>query len=69
MYVLIHVGAIALTDAQFAEGSNRVSINSLNCVGTEDSLANCSGNLAASGSCGRFEDAGIVCQGIHTHIG
>lgn len=61
-----YIGAIALTVPQFAEGSNRISINSLNCVGTEDSLAVCSGNSAAAGSCGRFEDAGIVCQGVCT---
>lgn len=59
------VGAIALTNTQFAEGINRVSITSQNCVGTEDSLASCSDLGGASGSCGRFEDAGIVCQGMY----
>lgn len=57
------LGAIALTDAQFAERNNPVSIYSLACLGNEDDLTRCRINVGVSESCGRFEDAGIVCQG------
>ena len=58
------LGAIALNDAQFAEENHPISINSLNCFGNEESIMSCSINEDNSGSCGRFEDAGVVCQGI-----
>lgn len=61
----MYIGAIALTTTQFAEGIKPVSITSQNCVGTEDSLAACSDLGDVLGSCGRFEDAGIVCQGTY----
>jgi hypothetical protein len=58
------IGAIALTDAQFAEGTSPVLITSQNCLGTEESLTDCTNLGDDTGSCGRFEDAGIVCQGM-----
>ncbi len=61
--VCIHVGAIGLTDAQFAEENNQIAINSINCAGTEERVADCNRNTGVLDSCGRFEDAGVVCQG------
>ena len=57
-------GAIALYDAQFSEGFSPVSVSSLTCTGEEPILFNCSVNAAENiASCGRFEDAAVICQG------
>lgn len=59
------IGAIALRDAQFAEGQKPTSINVLNCNGSESRLSECD-FVGPSGaqSCGRLEDAEVVCQGM-----
>lgn len=56
-------GAIALSDAQFAEGLKPTSYNAINCHGNESRLSDCVfvGPTGAQ-SCGRFEDAEVVCQ-------
>ena len=66
---LFSLGAIALTDAQFSEGNIPVSISSLSCIGNEPTLQQCSVNIEENvESCGRFEDAGIICQGMMYEI-
>lgn len=57
-------GAINLTNPLFAEGNAPISITSLSCDGSEEELSECSLNTGELVSCGRFEDAGIVCQGV-----
>ena len=60
----LSTGAIALPNARFAEGQKPTSINVLNCYGNESRLLECGFvGPAASQSCGRREDAGVVCQG------
>ena len=61
--VIAYVGAIGLTNGQFAESDNPFAINFINCNGTEEKVVDCSRNENELASCGRFEDAGIVCQG------
>ena len=56
------VGAIALSNAQFSNGNIPTLVTSLACNGNENVLYNCTIN--SEKSCGRFEDAAIVCQGI-----
>jgi len=55
------LGAIALQN-EFSEGNLPVLISSLVCSGLEQDLLNCSVNIGSSASCGRFEDAAVVCQ-------
>ena len=57
------VGAIPLTDSFFAESVKPSVVNSLSCKGTETRLTECRINNDISRTCGRFEDAEIVCQG------
>ena len=57
-------GAIALNNSPYAEGSLPTHINTVSCRGAETLLLDCPFNNVAVGSCGRFEDAGIICQGI-----
>ena len=55
------LGSIALQN-EFSEGDLPILISSLVCSGLEQDLFNCSVNIGSSVSCGRFEDAAIVCQ-------
>lgn len=63
-YPCIVQGAIALTDSLFAEEILPISISSLGCSGEEEDISECNINTGVSVSCGRYEDAGIVCQGM-----
>ncbi len=47
---------------RFSDGNVPILITSLTCLGEEQRLYNCSINTGTLASCGRFEDAGIVCQ-------
>ena len=69
IYIIISslfAGAIPLTDSLFAEESRPVLITSLSCTGDEQSIYNCSINTGAPQGCGRFEDAGVICQRSNT---
>ena len=57
-------GAIALTNSPFAEGSLPIHVDSLTCRGNETVLLGCPYNNVEVRSCGRFEDASVICQGI-----
>ena len=57
------LGAIALTDSEFSEGSKPETVHDLQCNGTELEVLNCHYVLQGNESCGQFEDAGVVCQG------
>lgn len=55
-------GAVGLTDTSFAEDGAFFAITSLACKGSEENLFDCS--FSNDDSCGVFEDAGVVCQGV-----
>ena len=57
-------GAIALNNSPFAEGSLPIHVDSLSCRGNETMLLGCPNNNMEVRSCGRFEDASVICQGI-----
>jgi len=61
-------GAIALNNSLYAEGNLPTHINTVSCRGAETLLLDCPFNNVAVGSCGRFEDAGIICQGINSNM-
>lgn len=58
-------GAIALTLGQFGEENHPIAIDYINCNGSEERVINCDRSRDERRSCGRFEDAGIVCQGMY----
>ena len=73
-HVLPHAGAIMLhPNNPFDEGNLPSSINYLQCTGDEDRISDCNVNTEIVDTCGRYEDAGIVCQGttivlyVHSH--
>ena len=38
-------------------------INDLNCTGSELSFLNCPSNALVDYTCGRYDDAAVICQG------
>ena len=56
-------GAVGLTN-EFGEENHPIAINFLNCNGTEERLVDCNRNTNELTRCGRFEDAGVVCQSM-----
>ena len=59
---VVAAGAIAVTTGRFSETSLPVLIGDLSCNGTESSILKCRYGPGTNTSCGRTEDAGIVCQ-------
>ena len=55
----------------FDQADRPIAINYLECSGSEDQLSDCDINSEVADTCGRFEVAGIVCQGnvyVHVHV-
>ena len=44
-------------------------LRDVSCIGTESTLLNCTYNTRPQYLCGRFEDAGVVCQGVRMFVG
>ena len=57
-------GAIALNNSPFAEDDLPIHVDILSCRGDENMLLSCPYNNMEVRSCGRFEDASVICQGI-----
>ena len=53
----------------FDQADRPIAINYLECSGSEDQLSDCDINSEVVDTCGRFEVAGIVCQGnVYAHV-
>ena len=48
----------------FSEEVAPLLLRDVSCIGTESTLLNCTYNTRPQYLCGRFEDAGVVCQGV-----
>lgn len=61
--MLMFDGALdAPTSDMFGQGSGRILLDSVNCQGTEDNLADCAHRGVGDYSfCGHARDAGVVC--------
>ena len=53
----------ALGQARFGQGSGRIILDDMLCIGTEESLQDCSGSEPGVHNCGHSEDAGVICTG------
>ena len=62
------IGAIALVRGLYSEGDRPLLIRDLSCSGAESALLDCPYNELMQTSCGPFNDAGIVCQGMITVV-
>ena len=62
-------GAIGLSNEVFSEEVAPLLLTDVSCTGTESTLLNCTYNTRPQYLCGRFEDAGVVCQGVCMYVG
>ncbi len=58
----LFVGAVAVSFAQFGQGTGSIWLDNVNCAGTEARLASCPANPIGSHNCQHSEDAGVRCQ-------
>ena len=59
---IVCIGAVAVSFAQFGQGTGSIWLDNVNCAGTEARLATCPANPIGSHNCIHAEDAGVRCQ-------
>ena len=57
------IGAAAFSQAFFGQGTGRILLDNLGCVGTETRLVDCPHNGIGIENCVHAEDAGLRCAG------
>ncbi|XP_071157151.1 scavenger receptor cysteine-rich domain-containing protein DMBT1-like [Mytilus edulis] len=55
-------GATAVLRAKYGQGSGKIIMDNVVCVGTETNLGQCTFNGFGNNNCGHNEDAGVRCQ-------
>ena len=60
---ILHVGALAVSNAAFGSGSGPVILHDVMCNGLENRLLDCPGNVMRRiGICSHSQDAGVICN-------
>lgn len=57
------LGAVALRDAYFGEGTGPIFLERFSCEGAEDRLLDCASLPIGVHECSHSDDAGVVCIG------
>ena len=60
---MYYTGASAFSNAFFGQGTGRILLDNLGCVGTETRLVDCPHNGIGIENCVHAEDAGLRCAG------
>ena len=63
LYALTIIGATAFSNAFFGQGTGRILLDNLGCIGTETRLVDCPHNGIGIENCVHAEDAGLRCTG------
>ena len=56
-----YAGAVALSRAAFGQGSGRIWLDNVGCMGSEIRLIDCPANVIGVHNCDHSEDAGVRC--------
>ena len=67
--MLFHTGARAASGGVFSAGSGPILLDSVQCVGNEATLLNCSAEGVGQHDCSHFEDAGVICESMLKSMG
>ena len=60
-------GSAALSGASFGEGTGRILLDNVQCIGSERELRNCTASSNGTNSCTHAQDAGVRCQPLGNH--
>ena len=58
--ICYYIGARAVGQAYFGQGSGPIQLDDVNCVGNESALISCS--FVSNHNCLHSEDAGVICS-------
>ena len=61
-------GAMARSFAHFGQGSGPITLDNVQCTGTETTLVSCTHGGIGTHNCGHSEDASVICQGKTIHL-
>ena len=67
-YYYCTIGATAFSNAFFGQGTGRILLDNLGCVGTETRLVDCRHNGIGIENCVHAEDAGLRCVGKYAPV-
>lgn len=59
---MIFLGAEAVSQASFGEGSGLILLDNVQCTGSEKALMDCVSNSSGMNSCTHAQDAGVRCM-------
>ena len=60
MNIFIHAASVAIGSAYFGPGTGLINLNNVECMGTEQTILNCS--FSSTITCNHGDDASVVCQ-------